>query len=84
MKKKKEVKFWNDSIQEIAKLRKPVVMGSTHLVVIRDWISPYNSNMKGNHAPAEYWAKKLGKDTNTFIKDFENGCLDQWFKVYCP
>ena len=84
MKKKKEVKFWNDSIQEIAKLRKPVVMGSTHLVVIRDWISPYNSNMKDNHAPAEYWAKKLGKDTNTFIKDFENGCLDQWFKVYCP
>jgi len=62
----------------------PVVMGSTQLVVIRDWISPYNSNMKGNHAPAEYWAKKLGKDTNTFVKDFENGCLDQWFKVYCP
>lgn len=27
MKKKKEVKFWNDSIQEIAKLRKPVVSG---------------------------------------------------------
>lgn len=25
MKKKKEVKFWNDSIQEIAKLRKPPV-----------------------------------------------------------
>ena len=28
MKKKKEVKFWNDSIQEIAKLRKPPVMKS--------------------------------------------------------
>ena len=25
MKKKKEVKFWNDTIQEIAKLRKPDV-----------------------------------------------------------
>lgn len=29
MKKKKEVKFWNDSIQEIAKLSKPVVIEST-------------------------------------------------------
>jgi hypothetical protein len=28
MKKKKEVKFWNDGIQEIAKLRKPVVIKS--------------------------------------------------------
>ena len=28
MKKKKEVKFWNDSIQEIAKLRKLVVIKS--------------------------------------------------------
>lgn len=28
MKKKKEVKFWNDTIQEIAKLRKPVVIKS--------------------------------------------------------
>ena len=28
MKKKKEVKFWNDSIQKIAKLRKPVVIKS--------------------------------------------------------
>ena len=59
------------------------VMGSTHLLVIRDWATPYNSNMKGNHAPAEYWASKLGKDTETFIKDFKNGCLDGWFKVYC-
>ena len=28
MKKKREVKFWNDSIQEIAKLRKPPVIKS--------------------------------------------------------
>lgn len=28
LKKKKEVKFWNDTIQEIAKLRKPVVIKS--------------------------------------------------------
>lgn len=60
------------------------VMGSTHLLVIRDWTTPYNSDMKGNHAPAEYWASKLGKDTETFLKDFKNGCLDGWFKVYCP
>ena len=59
------------------------VMGSTHLLVIRDWTTPYNSNMKGNHAPAKYWASKLGKDTETFLKDFKNGCLDGWFKVYC-
>jgi hypothetical protein len=52
--------------------------------VIRDWTTPYNSNMKGNWAPAEYWASKLGKDTETFIEDFKNGRLDSWFKVYCP
>lgn len=28
MKKKKEVKFWNDTIEELAKLRKPVVSKS--------------------------------------------------------
>ncbi len=28
MKKKKEVKFWNDTIQKITKLRKPVVINS--------------------------------------------------------
>jgi hypothetical protein len=60
------------------------VTSSTHLLVIRDWTTPYNSNMKGNWASAEYWASKLGKDTETFIKDFKNGRLDSWFKVYCP
>lgn len=28
MKKKKEIKFWNSTIEELAKLRKPVVSGS--------------------------------------------------------
>lgn len=58
------------------------IIYSTELVVIRDWFSPYNSNMKGNYASAEYWAGKLGKETNEFIKDFENGSLDLWFKIY--
>ena len=47
------------------------VMGSTHLIVLKDWITPYNSVKKGNHAPAYYWAEKLGKTEEKFIKDFE-------------
>ena len=35
MKKKKEVKFWNDTIQEIAKLRKPVVSNNEALEFLR-------------------------------------------------
>lgn len=60
------------------------VMGSTHLIVLKDWITPYNSVKKGNHAPAYYWAEKLGKTEDKLIKDFADGCLDEWFKVYCP
>lgn len=60
------------------------VMGSTHLIVLKDWVTPYNSVKKGNHAPVYYWAEKLGKTEDKFIKDFTDGCLDSWFKVYCP
>ena len=59
------------------------VSGSTHLIVLKDWITPYNSVKKGNHAPLYYWAEKLGKTEDKFIKDFTDGYLDEWFKVYC-
>lgn len=60
------------------------VMGSTHLIVLKDWITPYSNVKKGNHAPAYYWAEKLGKTEDEFIKDFTDGRLDEWFKVYYP
>ena len=69
---------------ETPQLNIGAVMGSTHLIVLKDWITPYNSVKKGNHAPAYYWAEKLGKTEDKFIKDFTDGCLDVWFKVYCP
>lgn len=59
-----------------------VVTGSTHLIVTCDWATPYGNYKKGNHAPIEYWASKLGKDTETFLNDLKNGYLDGWFKVY--
>lgn len=62
----------------------PVVMGSTYLKMKQDWITPYNAFTKGTYSTAEYWASKLGKKTDDFIKDFNNRCLDQWFEVYCP
>jgi len=65
-------------------LQVAAVMGSTHLIVLKDWITPYNSVKKGNHAPAYYWAQKLGKTEDEFIKDFTDGCLDEWFKVDYP
>ena len=38
------------------------VIGSTHLLVIRDWVTPYNSNMKGNHALANIvTGKQIGR-----------------------
>lgn len=60
------------------------VTGNTHLIVLKDWKTPYNSVKKGNHAPAYYWAEKLNKTEEKFIKDFTDGRLDEWFKVYCP
>jgi len=53
----------------------------TKLIVIRDWTTPYNSNMKGNQASAEYWASKLGKDPDIFVHDFNLGLLSDWFKL---
>jgi hypothetical protein len=57
------------------------IESDTDLLLIRDWITPYNKYMIGEYAPAKYWASKLGKDTETFIEDFKNGYLDAWFKV---
>lgn len=54
----------------------------TVLIVLKDWVTPYNKVKKGNHAPAYYWANKLGISEYEFIKDFNNGSLEQWFKVY--
>jgi len=63
-------------------LQQTDVMGSTHLIVLKDWVTPYNSVKKGNHAPAYYWAEKLGKTEEKFIKDFIDGYLDEWFKLH--
>jgi len=57
------------------------IVSDTRLVVKRDWITPYDGYNKGDHAPVEYWASKLGKDIETFIDDFKNGSLDEWFEV---
>lgn len=58
------------------------ITSDTHLVVKRDWVTPYSSYNKGDHAAAEYWALKLGKDIETFLYDFDNGYLSEWFEVY--
>jgi hypothetical protein len=54
---------------------------TTKLKVIRDWTTPYNSNFKNTVATAEYWASKLGKDADTFVKDFNAGSLNSWFQI---
>lgn len=55
---------------------------NTILVVVRDWITPYNHYMRGDHSSAKYWAYTLGQNIEVFIKDFNNGGLDMWFKIY--
>ena len=73
----------NSNKPQIPQLNIAAVSGSTHLIVLKDWITPYNSVKKGNHAPVYYWAEKLGKTEDKFIKDFTGGYLDEWFKLYC-
>lgn len=59
-----------------------IITESTNLVVMQDWITPYNSIMRGDFSTAKYWASKLGVTTKQFIDDFNNGKLCMWFKVY--
>lgn len=53
----------------------------TILIVKHNWITPYNSYKEGDSAPVSYWAKKVGVDVETFIKDFEIGLLNYWYKI---
>lgn len=55
--------------------------GDTELKVIKDWVTPYNSNMKNQVSTAKNWSKKLGKEVDTFVEDYNNGSLDGWFEV---
>ena len=68
-------------IRKFNEAKEEKINADTKLKVLRDWITPYNSNMKNQVSTSENWAKKLGKDTDTFIKDFSNGSLDDWFEI---
>lgn len=61
----------------------PHITSDTLLITKKSWNTPYNSITEGLQAPVTYWASKLGKPVDEFIKDFNSGSLDNWFSV-CP
>ena len=58
------------------------IASDTKLKVVKSWRTPYSIVNVGNHAPAYYWAEKLGKSVDKFMKDINSGVLDKWFEIY--
>jgi hypothetical protein len=56
------------------------INSDTRLKLKKEWKSPYTNLKIGDNSTIETWAKKSGVTVESFIKDYNNGSLDDWFE----